>query len=314
MQRTIFFSVVTACKNGLPFFKEAFESILNQTFLDWEWIIVDDSSSEPIGTFIETKKDPRVVFLRNSESQGQTKCLNLGIQKSKSNWIVRMDADDLAYPQRLEIICNTIEKTGKNFSTLLFSDYDVMDENGVKFSSVQYKQPLGSRFYNYLNVTNNPICHPTVAFPKYDPKKNIYQYNESLQNAQDYALWKRIYLDYLNLGFIHIPTPLICYRIVRSSLSGVRILEQEMELKKIQGIYKNTLDTVSLNPDEQEGMYAYRMLYYSFIGNKVKFKNIFKTFLKTKKYLPVFLKSLLLTLGFPIKEILKTKLFCGIYK
>lgn len=301
-------SVVTAIRNGLELFRQTVPSILGQAFRDWEWIVIDDASDEPIGVYLRSFGDERIRYVRRDVPQGQTKCLNEGIRMARSERIVRMDGDDLAHPRRLEAIAAVD-------APLVFSDYDVVSEDGQPVATVRYCDPLGAEFYAYFG-RNNPLCHPTVAFRKHSPGGEVYQYDEGLKNAQDFALWKRIRADYGN-RFAHIAEPLVQYRLVRQSLSGARAREQKHELRSIRSNSVPKADAAlrSLNPSEQDGMYAYRMLYYRFVGQSAGSLGEDLQWLRMAlKYPPVLLKSTFFWVMRPLRRGLKTLLFNGIYR
>lgn len=267
-----FFSIVTAIKDGLSLFRKTAPTILAQTFTDWEWLIVDDGSAEPIAAYLESLHDQRIRYFRNERSFGQTPSLNRAIDESRSDWIVRMDGDDLAAPERLTAIRNAVESArapdASGFAPLVFSDYEVIHEDGSLVATVRYNPEVPLAFYDYMERTNNPICHPTVAFYKRNPAGALYHYDERLRNAQDYALWKRIYGDYAR-PFRHIGMPLVRYRLVRQALSGARIREQENDLAAIRrhdAASRRSGGERVLTSAESEGMYAFRVIYYRFLG------------------------------------------------
>jgi len=95
-------SVVMSVFNGERYLSEAIESILNQTFRDFEFVIVDNQSTDKSSNVVSSFKDDRIVFIQNTKNLGQTRALNVGLRRSKAPYIARMDADDIAYPDRLQ--------------------------------------------------------------------------------------------------------------------------------------------------------------------------------------------------------------------
>lgn len=314
-----FFSIVTACKDQLEYLKETVQSLLSQTFENWEWIVFDDASAEDVSGYLKSLNDPRIKVFRNQTCLKQTRSLNLAIQKSSADWIVRIDADDLAYPSRLEKTHETILRDLKaregQISPLVFSDYDVVCEDGSFLTSVRYQSPPNDYFYKYLKNQNNLLCHPAVSFYKKQPSGVLYQYDETLKNAQDYALWKKILADY-GSNFLHISEPLIRYRLVKSSLSGARIAEQLEELKAIRKGKTELIakEKQALNLREQQGMYAYRKLYYGFIGVSERSKPNLHTLVDAAKYPRVLSKSVFFYSLWSVRQKLKPILFRQVYK
>ena len=82
--------------------EEAVNSILSQTFQDFEFIIIDDASNDDTYNYLNGIKDERIILIRNSEHLGITKSLNIGLKEAKGKYIARMDGDDISLPQRFE--------------------------------------------------------------------------------------------------------------------------------------------------------------------------------------------------------------------
>src|SRR5438270_280343 len=105
-------SVIMPAYNAQKYISQAIESILNQTFKDFELIIIDDASQDNtakiIGDF--ARKDNRIIYLRNKENLKLSKALNLGIKKAQGKYIARMDADDISLPDRLDKQFSFMEK------------------------------------------------------------------------------------------------------------------------------------------------------------------------------------------------------------
>ena len=93
-------SVLMAVHNGEKYLRQAVDSILAQTFSDFEFIIVDDGSQDGTAHMLGEYLDPRIVLLKNETGIGLTKSLNLGLAIAKGDYIARMDADDISLPDR----------------------------------------------------------------------------------------------------------------------------------------------------------------------------------------------------------------------
>lgn len=324
MKSAVFFSIVTACKDGLPLLKETAETILSQSFKDWEWIFIDDASTEPVSEYIRSLGDSRIRLHRNTETKRQTDSLNRGIQLSTSSWIVRMDADDRAHPDRLQETFDCIQRYKEKYHRdppLIFSDYEVIDELGNLIAEINFKNSTHSNFYSYLQHRNNPLCHPTVTFKKFSPLGELYLFSPELKNAQDFDLWKRIYKSNPHVPYAHIPKPLIQYRLVRHSLSGAGNPEQNTEVQAIREGKFPSLSLASkktLKATEQEGMHAYRILYYKLIGNgkETGLPTLVdvQLLLKVFQYPRMFKKAALYLAARICKPFSKRFLFSGIYK
>lgn len=187
--------------NSEKYLDDAIKSILNQTFSDFELIIIDDNSTDDSWNIIQkyAKKDKRIKSFRNEENMGCTKSLNQGLKQAKGKYIARMDSDDVSMPKRFEEQIKALK------------DYDVIGSNIIFFDDKGKK--LGKRKYSNdidkIIREESPLAHPSTMF-KRSLLKNKY-YDERFETAQDYALWIRFYLQGAN--FFIIQKELLLYRL-----------------------------------------------------------------------------------------------------
>jgi glycosyltransferase EpsE len=190
------------------YLKLALESIANQTFEDFEILILDDSSSEETVKVIDdfSKIDSRVVVFRRNDSKGLTSALNVGIEIAKGEYIVRADSDDIQTLYRLEKLL------------AYFSDHPEIEVLGSAISKINSSGVVtGIRLYplNYeeivkISCIRNPIAHPTVAIRKSTLLK-YGGYDESFSSAEDYELWCRLISNQVKIA--NIKDPLVFYRL-----------------------------------------------------------------------------------------------------
>lgn len=312
------FTFLTALKDGFHDFAKTYPTVLKQSDPAFEWIIVDDASKEPLrDAFPDLAGDSRVKIFRHEKGQGQTVSLNEGIQASHGDWIVRMDGDDLCAPERLAEIKAAVK--GAPMAVLLFSDYKIIDGTDKEWAEVRMRSPLPAPFFDYLNYHNNPICHPTVAFRRKKSDGSFRLFREDLVNAQDYALWKEIFRESGASAFLHLPKPLISYRIVRDSLSGARAKEQEVEKMAIRGnkmLARGDQTRPLLSERQKDAMQSYRLLYYRFVGKATAGSAAEDlALLKTTRALGVhFLKATFFLTLRPLRKLLLRRMFGGIYE
>jgi glycosyltransferase involved in cell wall biosynthesis len=197
-------SVVMACYNEEDVVEQAINSILNQTFEDFEFIIIDDGSKDRTPQIIQkmAQSDSRIVFLQNEENINLAGSLNRGIKKAKAEFIVRMDADDLSRADRLERHYQylaehpKIEVLGSN--ARLIKNGKIIGLTNVPRSQREMEK---SRYRKSLFI------HPSVTIRK--RAFNLYgYYDENLPWAEDTDLWLR-WLD--NVQFANLEEPLIDY-------------------------------------------------------------------------------------------------------
>ena len=214
-------SVVMPVYNGEIFIKEAIDSILNQTFTDFEFIIVNDGSTDTTESIILKIKDARIKYIKQANS-GIGSSLHLGCSLAKGKYIARMDADDISFPDRL---LKQVEFFKKNEDCILVgSAVNYINENGCKVGrSIPYVSDFAIKYNLKFGCT---IAHPTVMFNKEAYNKS-HGYNKNIVLLEDYILW----LDMSTLGkFYNFHFPLLSYR--QASSSWYSNLNQ-IELKKL---------------------------------------------------------------------------------
>lgn len=165
------------------FLREAIESILVQTFGDFEFIIIDDGSTNNVPEILEEykNKDSRIVILKG-EHKGIPCALNLGLGYAKGDYVARMDSDDLALPYRFEKQINYLEEN-KDVS-LLGAGIEQFPNKKI----IKHKKDI-----SYLDLLNKCcIAHPTVMFRRADFEKFNLRYNEECMTSEDYELWSRV--------------------------------------------------------------------------------------------------------------------------
>ncbi len=179
-------SVLMSVFNGLSFLEQAVESILRQSFDDFEFIIVNDGSTEPVHELLRGLRDPRIIII-DQENMGLTRSLNKGISLSRGEYIARMDADDVSMPQRLE---RQVAAMQANLSLdVIASHYEVIDEKG---NVSDRKVLIHDAVYRLWRLQfHNVYGHGTVLLRK-STMVAAGGYDETFVVAQDYELWSRI--------------------------------------------------------------------------------------------------------------------------
>jgi glycosyltransferase involved in cell wall biosynthesis len=176
-------TVLMAVYNGEKYLKTAIESILCQDFKDFDFIIIDDGSLDNTHSIINQFNDSRIKYFKNKKNIGLSASLNYGIELASSEFIARMDADDISLPNRLSKQIKFLE------------DHD---EYGLVGSWIQeldskkiYKYPSNNFAIKNTFLSQNCIAHPTVMFRKSEMIKYGLQYDTEFKYAQDYDLWIR---------------------------------------------------------------------------------------------------------------------------
>tara|TARA_B100000315_G_C14583645_1_gene591808 strand:+ start:1615 stop:2646 length:1032 start_codon:yes stop_codon:yes gene_type:complete len=179
-------TVLMSVYNGERYLREAIDSILNQTFTDYEFIIVNDGCTDSSRDIITTYSDRRICLIDNERNIGLTKSLNKGLKKANGEYIARIDADDISLPQRLEKQVTFMRKNPKvSVCGGWVIYFGTKKENIIKLPS-EANEIKASLFYK------NELYHTTVIFRRELQNKEKVFYNEDYLRAQDYELWSRL--------------------------------------------------------------------------------------------------------------------------
>lgn len=185
-------SVVMATFNEPPLrIKESIESILSQTYENFELLIFDDSTNQDTKAVIdELSADSRVIVNRFSNRIGFVPSLNMGLKRAKGKYIARMDGDDIALPERIEKEVEYFEKHPQ--VAVVGGQTDIIDENGEVISHRLY--PTDGIKLWLFSCIRNPLAHPAVMMRR-DIIESGYLYNENLKMSEDLDLWLRLMND-----------------------------------------------------------------------------------------------------------------------
>ena len=220
--------------NGAKFLAEAIDSILAQTFTDFEFIIINDASSDDSLQVINSYKDARIVLLQNTKNIGLTKSLNIGIAKAKGKYIARMDADDISMPKRLEKQFDFMEEhlefafCGTRAKTI----NDVGDQ--VNF----FKEPLDSNKILGTLLLKNCFFHSSITIRR-DALLTVSGYDEEFIYAQDYRLYLQLFES--QLYGTNINESLLVFKVSSSGVSQTNTESQDnFACKAIQKTLKSS--------------------------------------------------------------------------
>lgn len=211
---TVIVSVMMPVYNGQKYLSEAIESILNQTFTDFEFIIINDGSTDRTEEIILSYADHRIIYVKNEENLQIVKTLNKGILLAKGKYIARMDADDISLPTRLE----------KQITFMRENPHiDILGTWFETFGRKKYIQKLPTEHEQIKSdiLFYTPLAHPAI-FAKSEVLKQ-YKYPENYPKAEDYALWTQLISRF---QFSNIPEVLLLYRLHDHQASSYPSFEQ----------------------------------------------------------------------------------------
>lgn len=189
-------SVIMSAYNSEKYLAEAIKSILNQIFRDFEFIIINDKSTDNTLNIIKrySKKDKRIKIINNPKNMGLTKSLNKGLRIAKGEYIARMDADDISLPERFQIQYDYLEKNRDIF--LVGTGAIYIDSNSIrlkKFIPLKESKKIKKRLKK-----ENALCHPTIMFR--NEHNNFYR--EKFRYAQDYDFYLNLLTKDKNINNI----------------------------------------------------------------------------------------------------------------
>jgi glycosyltransferase EpsE len=202
-------SIVMPVRNASLFLMEAVESIRNQTYNNWELIAVDDCSFDDSYEILRrfSKRDKRIKLFRNKKCLGVSATANFALKRAKGNFIARMDADDVSFPDRLEKQLIYLQKNKK--VVVIGGQCDLIDGRGIKMGEKVF--PIRTKDIKKMIFSSIPLQQPTLMvnchllpsdFQWYDSKQKVaeevdllfrfFQYGQ-VHNLKDKVLFYRIH-------------------------------------------------------------------------------------------------------------------------
>lgn len=207
-------SVLMAVYNGEKYLLEALSSILAQTHTELEFVIVDDGSTDNTPAMLQGIQDARVKIMRQ-ENQGLPAALNRGLVECTCDIVVRMDADDVAYPHRVEALLSEWERHGK--PDVFGSGADYINMKGEYLWTRAVPENPEEIRRQLVSGIGMPVIHPSVLFRK-SAIVEAGGYDTSFRSgAEDFELWLRL-SDHCRLG--NTCRPLLKYRLTNQQVTA----------------------------------------------------------------------------------------------
>ncbi|MFT4244728.1 MAG: glycosyltransferase [Candidatus Woesearchaeota archaeon] len=221
-------SVLMPNYNGDKYLKEAVNSILNQTFADFELLIVDDCSTDESLEVLRSFDDSRIKVFENSRNLGIVKTRNrlFSLMSSSSEFVAIMDSDDIALPTRLERQVAFLEKF-KNIG-IVGSNLIIIDENSKKIGTRSYSKNF-SRSESFIK---SPLAQPSVMISK--KFLGDLRYSSEFEVAEDWDLWFRILK---RCRGANIQEPLLKYRISTTQSKSLKLRRSIVNSLKVRFKY-----------------------------------------------------------------------------
>ncbi|TYA71413.1 glycosyltransferase family 2 protein [Seonamhaeicola marinus] len=266
MEKKPMVSVVMPVYNCEMYIEASVNSILNQTFTDFELLIIDDCSTDKTKDIIKGFDDKRIIFIEKPKNTGYTNSLNYALQLVNGKYIARMDGDDVSLLNRFKaqvdflennedvVACGTIFKYLNTETTIGLPEYD----GDIKLAM----------------LSGNSMAHPSVMMRSSVIREHKIQYNKEREPAEDYDLW----VELMTFGKLHnLQKVYLEYRKHTSQVSAVRRMQQnesaiKTRIKLIKYVYK---DLPLYHEENLVEIYRQEQRSFSDVKQYLDFKNEF---------------------------------------
>jgi glycosyltransferase involved in cell wall biosynthesis len=219
-------TVLMPVYNSEKYLEAAIESILQQTYADFEFLIIDDGSTDNTQEIVLSYDEPRIQYLKNDFNRGITYTLNKGIDISRTKYIARMDADDISYPKRFEKQMEVMDLYPECAMVSCWARE--INDNGEEIGTQVFRN-----LYLYYNLTFECwVYHPTVIYKK-EAVEAIGKYQKKF--SEDFDLFWRISRHY---PIFNIDEVLLDYRISDSSLCKV-LKKNDYDIYNRENVWRN---------------------------------------------------------------------------
>ena len=213
-------SVIMSVYNAEDNLKEAVDSILNQTFTNFEFIIIDDASTDSSYDILREYEDKRIRIIRNDNNIGLTKSLNRALKYATGKYIARMDADDISMPMRLEKQINYMER---------HSDVALISCSYMQFGNVNAHESYKVIRLNETQIKGHLFYGTVLPHPGFMFRRDLYsqykiKYNEKMKYAQDYDFQVSVSRKF---KIACLPDILVKYRVSDKQISTQKFMEQQ---------------------------------------------------------------------------------------
>lgn len=251
VDRDILVTVLMPAFNAEQYLDSAIKSIVDQTFKDFEFLIVDDGSTDSTLRILKNYKDDRIRLVKNKRHLGLADTLNKGIELARGEYIARMDSDDISLKKRLEVQVNYLKK---------HSDVDIVGSWVYAFDDSQktlWRYPESDKEIRCELFFRSALAHPSVVYRKRLFAQKLH-YVRDYKYAEDFELWK---CASLVTKIRNIKRPLLHYRLNPDSQARKNRQKQSISLKKIHRVWFRKIGLVA-NKNEIElhtriGLYNY---------------------------------------------------------
>lgn len=214
-------TVLMAVRDGERYVGQSVESILAQTFADFELLVVDDASTDATTSIVESFRDSRIRLLRNERNLGQVPSLNRGLREARGAYVARIDADDVCKPARLARQVDVLDAEPR--VALVGTWIEAVDERGRRLGDLRQVIDDYVDFLYRTLVMQVYISHPSAMYRR-DEVLALGGYDEATEPSEDKDLWRKLALQRLEARIV--PEELVLYRVHDRQLSRTRAERQ----------------------------------------------------------------------------------------
>jgi glycosyltransferase involved in cell wall biosynthesis len=208
-------SVLVSAHDAAAYVRLAVESVLRQTLADLELVVVDDGSSDATPEILESIDDSRLTVLRNDERLGLATSLNRALDTASGRYVARLDADDVALPDRLERQVAFMQASPQ----LAILGTAVLEIDSAGQAGALHQMPVGLNAVRWAALFSSPFFHPTVLVDRELLERESLRYDPAFLESEDYDLWTRL----LRVAEgDNLPEPLLLYRVHERQASAAR--------------------------------------------------------------------------------------------
>jgi len=206
-------TVLMSVYNGERFLRETVESILRQTFTDFEFLIINDGSTDSSRDIVRSYSDSRILLIDNPENMGLTRSLNRGLALARGRYVARLDADDRSYSTRLEKQVAFLDASPK--VAVLGAQLRFIDARGKALRIALAKRAVDPVALRWHWIFDNPLAHSTALFRRDVVWEQMGGYNEQFRTSQDFELWSRVGTEH---EICNLPDVLVDFRLHENSV------------------------------------------------------------------------------------------------
>ena len=265
-------SVIMPIYNTAPYLREAMDSILSQTFTNFELIVLDDCSQDNSEIILSEYSDPRIVRYKGENNLGLANVLNIGIGMAQGKYIARMDSDDISLPDRLQVQVDYMELHPEiDLCSCGMQLFGAKQEVWIRESDPE-KVKITAAFFS-------PVLHASSIWRKEVFESHRLRFRQEMVPSEDYDLWTRALLE--GLCLVNIPQVLYHYRIRNGQISQqpelVKEKSREIQVSYLKAALPSLSEKALYSFPQKVWPIIFANLKDSFFDSKQLVKRLYKT-------------------------------------